>query len=532
MSETAALRLWRLGARLAGWGAARPKRSALLAGLILPLSFAPFFILPVFYLSYGVFIALWARAACLKQALWLGWLFGFGQFFIGLIWLGEAFLVEAEDFLWALPFAITLLPAGLAVFPALAAGVAHAAVKRLGLSALGGALLIAVCLALAAYVRATVLSGLPWNLPVMGWAGWLYLAQPVAFIGVHGLGLVALISAAWLVQPHKAARGLALALPLIGVLVSAFQLHMRAMPGLGDMRFIVIQPNIAQREKWQPEKRDAHIEKVFELTRLALRQSPDADLIIWPETALPALLDEGPGFGDRVRALFPAQTEKPPYIMTGSIRREIESQARRGAAFYNSAMLWSGDGNLLARSDKHHLVPFGEYLPLQSWLEDVGLQQLTRLRGGYSAGPAHARLSAAGLPTLAPLICYEAIFPYLAAGAPRPDVLVNLTNDGWFGKSIGPHQHLAQARLRAIEQGLPLVRAANTGISAGFDARGRRLAHLGLGETGSLALRVPQALAPTLYTRFGDMGFGALCVLLLGLVIGPAMRKRLRGEQG
>lgn len=513
---------------LVAWGALYPKKTALFSGLILPLAFAPFFILPIFYLAYGAFFALWARADNLRAAFVLGWLFGFGQFFSGLIWMGEAFLVEAERFLWALPFAITLLPAGLAAFPALAAGLAFWARRRFALAPLSAALLVALALALAAYMRTTILTGLPWNLPVMGWASWLYLAQPIAFMGVHGLGLLALISAALLAQGEYARR-IAVALPLIAIMVSVFQLHMRAPQMAGDTQIIVIQPNIAQREKWQAEKRAAHIEKTFQVTRMALAQTPDADLVIWPETALPALIDEGDGFRERVRALYPAEAQKRPYLLTGAIRREIGATR---TAFFNSAFLWSGDGHLLARSDKHHLVPFGEYLPLQGWLEAIGFEQLTRLRGGYSNGPPHARLSAAGLPDIAPLICYEAIFPYLSGGGARPAVLVNMTNDGWFGKSIGPHQHLAQARLRAIEQGLPLIRSANTGISAGFDARGRVLEKLALGATGSLSLHLPAALPPTLYARFGDAGFGVLCLIVLGLVAAPQLRKRLRARQG
>lgn len=507
---------------------AHPKKACLTAGLILPLAFAPFFVLPVFYLAYGVFFALWARADSFKAALGLGWCFGFGQFFIGLIWMGEAFLVEAERFLLLLPFAITLLPAGLALFPAVAAGLAFWGRRRFALTGVFAALFLCLCLALAAYVRSTVLTGLPWNLPAMGWASWLYLAQAVAFIGVHGLGLLALISAALLPFVGRA-RLFALALPLLAFCLSLLQLHGRTMPPATDTRLIVMQPNIAQRDKWRPESRDAHIDKTFRLTRMAVAQAPDADLVIWPETALPALIDEGPGFGERLRALHPAEAPKRPYLLTGAIRREVGA-AR--TAFYNSALLWSGDGHLLARSDKHHLVPFGEYLPLQDWLEALGIEQLTRLRGGYSAGPTHARLSAAGLPDMGLLICYEAIFPSLSGGGPRPDVLVNITNDGWFGHSIGPHQHLAQARLRAIEQGLPLIRSANTGISAGFDARGRLVQGLALGETGSLALYLPGALPPTPYARHGDALFFALCFFLLGAVAAPRLRKRLRAGQG
>jgi apolipoprotein N-acyltransferase len=514
---------------MAGWlsfcaafCAAHPKRMGLLAGLILPLAFAPFQILPIFYLSYGLFFWLaWQGRETPKRLFVLGWVFGFGQFFTGLLWVGEAFLVEAEHFLWALPFAVTLLPAGLALFGALALWLWGHLMARFAMRRLLASLSLALLLVLAAYLRGTVFTGLPWNLPAMGWGSWLYLAQAASFIGVHGLGLVALVSVALLMAERAHLRWMALGLGLLALLIGVVRLHGFADPAASETVVTVVQPNISQREKWLPEKREDHIETILKLTQLGLEYAPKTNLILWPETAIPALIDEGTGFADRLRAALPAlsaEGQLPPYILTGAVRREVGLTRDQ---FYNSAMLWSGDGHLLAKSDKHHLVPFGEYLPLQDWLEAIGLQQLVRLPGGYDYGPPHARLSAAGLPILAPLICYEGIFPTLSAspkGVARPDVLVNITNDGWFGNWHGPHQHIAQVRLRAIEQGLPLVRSANTGISAVFDAKGRQLEGLPLGEAGVFSLPLPSALAPSVYARFGDSLFFALW-LSLALVI-------------
>ena len=506
----------------------KPKRMSLMAGLLLPLAFAPFQILPIFYLSYGLaFWLAWQARETPKQLFILGWLFGFGQFFTGLLWMGEAFLVEAEHFLRALPFAITLLPAGLALFSASAFWLWGQGLARFAMPRLLASLCLALLLALAAYLRSTILTGLPWNLPAMGWGTWLYLAQPVSLLGVHGLGLLALVSVAFLLAEPARLRWLSLGLMLGVLFFGVVRLHLMPRPEASDTLITVVQPNLAQREKWLPEKRDAHIETIFKLTQLGLKYAPKTDLIIWPETAIPALIEEGTGFRDRLRAALPALSQgrlQPPYVLTGAVRRELGGQ---GSKFYNSAMLWSGDGHLLAKSDKHHLVPFGEYLPMQSWLEAIGLEQLVRLRGGYAYGPPYARLSAAGLPELAPLICYEGIFPGLSAspaGLARPGALINLTNDGWFGDWHGPHQHLAQVRLRAIEQGLPLVRSANTGISAVFDAHGRQLEALPLGEAGVFSLPLPSALAPSFYSRFGDAVFFALWFGLSLAIIG--MRRR------
>ena len=492
--------------------AAHPFWAALICGLILPLSYPPFYVLPIFYLATCLVFCLAVQnlaAFSLWQLARLGWCFGFGQFASGMAWIGEAFLVEAELFLWALPFAVTGLPAGLGLFHAAAFALFGVLAKRAAPGRLGAYILLAVLLALSEYARSHVLTGLPWNLPAMGWAGWLYLAQPVAFIGLYGMSLLVLVSVGLMASAQRAAVLAALALPLAAFAYSLFVLSGGpAKPDAAALKVTVVQPNLAQREKWRPELRDRNIEKTFKMTALGLQYAPDTNLIIWPETAIPALIDEGPGFAERLAAaLARADDGRIPYLLTGAIRREVSA---KGTAFFNSAMLWSGDGLLLARSDKHHLVPFGEYLPLQSFLEAIGLQQLARLRGGYMAGPAAARLSAARLPLLAPLICYEAVFPALAQRGPRPAVFVNLTNDGWFGTSFGPYQHLAQARLRAIEQALPLLRAANTGMSAAFDARGRQLDRLPLGEAGVFSLPLPPPLPASFYARYGDILFWLL----------------------
>ena len=514
-----------------------PKITALLVGLALPLAFAPVGWLPVFYLSHAIMFRLaWQHRQHLRQLAGLGWLFGFGQFFTGLYWIGHAFLVEAATFLWALPFAVTLLPAGLALFVLLAfvgwgwlyGRMVEASENDAPITAL---VLLAVCLVAAEWSRSSILTGFPWNLSAMALAVHLPMAQMLALIGLHGMGLLALLSAALVAAPFMTDRsglasrmaspmalsiawrmaGLGLALPLAAWGYGWVVLSQATGEPETGPKILVVQPNIDQIEKWKPENRLANIEKVFAVTRAGLQAAPDTDIIVWPETALPALIDEGSGFGDRLRASFPPDI----YLLTGAIRRSLPDPQSQAFERYNSAMLFDTQGRLFGRMDKHHLVPFGEYLPLRPVLAAIGLRQLTQQRGGYANGAPHARLQADGVPQVAPLICYEAIFPYLSAGAPRPLWLANLTNDAWFGHSWGPHQHLAQARLRAIEQGLPLVRSANTGISAIFDARGRLVDAVPLGEAGILSARLPSALPPTLYARLGDTLFWALFFALL-----------------
>ncbi len=495
----------------------RHKRlSALLFGAVLPLGFAPFFWLPVYYLALAAFFWLWWRACgSIRQQAILGFCFGFGQFFTGLIWVGEAFLVEAELFLWLLPFAVTLMPAGLAVFIAAAAALSGWCVVRFNLVKLPALLVLVLGLSLADLARAHILTGLPWNQPEQAWAGVLPLAQSLAYLGAHGTALLVMLSAALMAAASRRTLLLALAVPLVVGVLGGVRLHQHPSVS-GTLPVMLVQPNIPQREKWQPDLRQKHIDGVLRMTATGLQAMPQLGLIIWPETALPALIDEGTGFADLIRARLPQTRPTGVALLTGAVRRQKTFDGTY--AYFNSAQLWTTSGLFLAHSDKHQLVPFGEYLPMQSLLEAIGLQQLTRLRGGYHAGAADARLSVPGLPLIAPLICYEAIFPALAAGAPRPDVLINLTNDGWFGDSIGPHQHFTQARLRAIEQGLPLIRVANTGISAVVDAQGRIRAKIELGRRGIHIETLPPTAPPTLYARIGLWGYGLL-ILLLGLTI-------------
>ena len=512
-----------------------PHWMALLAGFLVPLAYAPVQILPLFYLGFGTaFYLAWQHRDHLGRLFRLGWLFGFGQLFIGLHWIGEALLVEAEIFLWLLPFAVTLLPASLAVFSGLAFllfGVSFAWLGRApsdppsgapshGVGRLAGLVWLALLLALAEYGRATILTGFPWNLPGMAWGSWLYLAQPVNIVGVHGLGLLALLSVSFMVSKTRYGWHAGLALLAAAFVYSGVTLQVlgQASSPEPSLQILVVQPHLDQREKWQPSKRQMHIEKTFRLTQAGLEQAPNVGLVIWPETAIPAPIDETDWFGRKLRATL----RDDAFLLTGAVRRQARDD---GYDYFNAAMLWQA-GQIVQRSDKHHLVPFGEYLPMQSWLEAVGLQQLTKLRGGYQSGPANARFSAPGLAMFAPLICYQAIFPALSAGQPRPAWLANITNDGWFGTGLGPRQHLAQVRLRSIEQGLPLIRSANTGVSAAFDGRGRYLASVPLGEAGSFVVTLPPALPASVYARLGDVAFFGLWLGVLAWILAVGWGRR------
>jgi apolipoprotein N-acyltransferase len=268
----------------------------------------------------------------------------------------------------------------------------------------------------------------------------------------------------------------------------------------------IMQPNLQQDVKFNYTAKAEVMQKYLALSdRASGPQSTgvrDTQILIWPESAFPFFLTREADAMAQIAELLPKGT----VLLTGSVRAPDGPPGARVSRAYNSIYLIDHDGSILSVYDKLHLVPFGEYLPFQNWMEKLGFVQLTRVHGGFIPGTKRRLMDVPGAPAALPLICYEIIFPgNLTASDDRPGWIINLTNDGWFGNSTGPYQHLQQARLRAIEEGLPVVRAANTGISAVIDPSGRIVAQLPLGVDGVLDVTLPTALPPTLYARLGDI---------------------------
>ncbi len=494
---------------------------AALAGLVSVLAMAPFHIWPVLFVTMPVLVWLiepltgevQSARAPLIRAFKNGWWFGFGYFFAGLFWVGEAFLVEADTFGWLLPFAVTLLPAGLALFYGAAAAFTHA-IWRPGLA---GLLLMAVVFAGAEWLRGHLFTGFPWN--VLGYAITqpLVLMQSASVIGIYGLTLwVVLIFAAPLVlavEQRTTWPGLAIAIISLMAFSAFGALYSNGTDGasLDGPRVRIVQPSVLQREKWLPEKQAEIFQLHLDLSRQNAKGERDGMTgithVIWPEAAMPFKPLEQPRALEEIGKLLPAGA----HLVSGGLRVETapgpNGEARKRA--YNSLMVFGAGGSLAAIYDKIHLVPFGEYLPYQSVLERIGLQQLTRQRGGFATGQTPRPLiSLPGLPPIAGLICYEAIFPTaVVQSSERPGLLINITNDGWFGNTTGPRQHLHQTRVRAVEEGLPVLRAANNGISAVIDGNGRLLQSLGMNERGVIDSVIPRARPATLYAQFGDWMF-------------------------
>jgi apolipoprotein N-acyltransferase len=459
--------------------------------------------------------------APLRAAAAAGWWLGFGYFLASLWWLGAAMLVEADQFAWAIPLAVIGLPAALALFPALGF-----ALSRLLWSS--GSLRIfalAAGLGAAEWLRGHVLTGFPWNDFGMALAEAGPIGQVASLIGLHGLDLLAIVifaAPATIVDRQPGQRFLsnaaAWAAAFLLLTLSAYgalRLATKATEYVDHVKLRLMQPNLPQDAKFRPENGQEILRHYLALSDRATGPErtgvSDVTHLIWPESAFPYILSREP---QALAAIARALQGK--ILVTGAARVEADGGGKRGKIF-NSIEVLQGD-RILAFYDKMHLVPFGEYLPLEGLLRPLGVSHL--VPGVWDRGQGPRTLAAPGLPQISPLICYEAIFPGEAApkdrSGARPQLLLNLTNDGWFGKTIGPYQHFAQARLRAIEEGLPLVRVANTGVSAIVDSYGRVIESLPLGEEGVIDGRLPKAAPETVFARWGAAAFPVIWLLLLG----------------
>lgn len=478
---------------------------AFVAGLIAALGLAPFD-LPLLALAGFSGLAMSVMAArAAKPAFWTGLTGGIGYFALSLHWIVEPFFVDPWRHGWMAPFALIFMAAGLALFWAVAA----AGAARLAPGGPLRAVLWVLLLSLSELLRANVLTGFPWAHPGHIWAGGPLMAL-AAWIGPHGLTLLTLALAAGLAMALWSrpvlSLGPAAALAALAGLASA--IPPAPAPGADGTVIRLVQPNAPQHLKWRPDMIPVFFNRSLDLTAAPPQLDRAPDLVIWPETSLPALLRNS----DRWRAAI-GQSSGDARVIVGGQRLQ-DGRAR------NSLFLLEQDGALAATYDKHHLVPFGEYIPLTGLARALGLRGLAEAAGaGYTAGPGPAVLDLGTLGQAFPMICYETIFPGYIRQVERPDWLLQITNDAWFGEFSGPFQHLELAQLRAAEQGLPLLRAANTGVSAVIDARGRILASLPLGQEGALDLRLPPALPATVYARTGDWPVAVLLAALFGLTL-------------
>lgn len=495
---------------------------ALALGMVSAFAFQPVGWWPLMIVALGGLAAIIARSSSLKQAAFAGWLFGVGQFVVSLNWIAMAFTFQAAMPAWLGWVAVVLLSLYLAIYPMLAAAAAwkagrtHPAAMVL---TFGGAW------ALTEWFRSFVFTGFPWN-PVSAAMVDTPLLPAARWIGTYGLsGLTALIAGAlWLAVEKRRWR-----LPA-GVTGLAIALAVLPAPQLmaNKIRPIrIVQPNIGQDVKWDPafERRAK--------ARLENLSSPDGDrpeLLFWPEAAVTMpLSDTRPGalpyvVSERRDATRPIVGKD--LLLTGGVTlRSSDGQVADRAA--NSVFVLGPDGRFVGRYDKAHLVPYGEYLPMRPLLSALGLSRLAPGEGDFEAGHGPGTLALPeGWGKAGFQLCYEIIFSgEVIERNHRPDFLFNPSNDAWFGR-WGPPQHLAQARLRAIEEGIPVVRSTPTGISALIDADGQVIKSLPWKQAGVIDANMPAARAPTLFARLGNLLAVAFGLLLVATAI--ALRRKRR----
>ena len=518
---------------LAGW---RRRLVAVGLGVLATAALPPLFAVPLLAVAFTGLLWLIDGAGSARSparaAFTAGWWFGFGHFVTGLYWITNSLLVDADRFGWLVPFAVSGLSAGLAIFPGLAA----AAVRLSGARGAGRVLVLAAAWAGVEWLRGHVLSGFSWNLIGTAWVFSDAVSQTVAVTGTYGLSLltVALAAApATLGDPvgggadagagrDRRWAALVVMTALFGVLWAAGEVRLASAPAKVDpapaagsdgsvvpgVRLRLVQANIDQRLKWSPSERAANFRKYLSMTK-----GPGFEKVthvIWPETAVPYIVARDA----EARAAIAAVVPPEGLLISGAIR--ATAAGVKPFEVWNSAHAIDQSARIVGTYDKFHLVPFGEYMPLRGVLP---LQKITPGAVDFSAGPGPRTLALPGLPPVSLLICFEVIFPgnVLDRGN-RPRWLLNLTNDAWFGESTGPYQHFAAARLRAVEEGLALVRAANTGISAVVDPYGRVIARLGLGVDGVLDSPLPLPLEGlTPYARFGGWILLGLLTIAAGL---------------
>ena len=488
--------------RLAGriillWGWRRAL-AAFAAGALAVLAQAPYDFFAVCFVSFPVLVWLIDGATAEPSAGWLGrlrpvfavgWWFGFGYFLAGLWWIGGALLVEADDFAWALPLAVVGIPLMLAFFYGFACAVA----RLMWSSNIGRVAALAFGFALAEWLRGFLFTGFPWNAVGYGAMPVPLLMQSVSVLGMNGMNVltVFVFAVPALLAGRRHVRfGFALAVLLAALHVGFGYVRLTAPPPAGrtlDVR--IVQPSVDLAEKWDATVRD----RIF-ATMLALSSQPPQaghakpQLIVWPETSVPFLFTERPqaltAIGDMLA--------DGQMLVAGAVREEGAAGQAADSLYYNSVVAIDDRGEIVDAVDKVHLVPFGEYMPFAGLLRRLGIEQFVAGPMTFSAGNERHAITVPGGIRALPFICYEVIFPDLVSvDAASSELIVNLTNDAWFGDTPGPYQHFRQAQVRAVENGLPLIRAANNGISAVVDSRGRTLDALAIDARGAMDVSVP-----------------------------------------
>lgn len=518
--------------------------ASFLLGVASTLAMPPVALWPILFVTFPLFIWLIdgvhyaqspnseepSKRKKLKQVFLLSWGFGFGYFVVSLYWLGSSFLVEPEKFAWALPFAVTLLPLFLGLFYAIPLALASLFWTK-GAERL---LLFSLAIFSGDWLRSHILTGFPWNLIGHSLTGQLEMMQSVTLFGLYGLSAIAalIFSTPAILFPPQTTESKGLSWTHVSPLIFS-AIMLTGLYGFGaykleqvgptkfleDIEVVLIQPNISQRDKVDYRKRPNALLKTIELTETL----PPLDetevmhrLIIWPETAIPFALNRSPTILKRLdEMLEPGNT-----LISGAfhVEKNQEIKGKKNYQVYNSLFVVNHLGEITNHYDKNHLVPFGEYLPFPQLFRNIGLKAIADERGGFKIGPEPKPVHLEKAPPFLPSICYEAIFPLsektITTGAKW---LLNISNDGWFGNTVGPHQHLHQVRLRSVETGLPMIRSVNGGISAIFDGLGRVVKKSTLNKSSVIRVKLPKNITLEKYIIPNELW--SLLILLAFLVL-------------
>lgn len=502
-------------ASLAGW---RRLLAAFFCGLLSAAALPPLYLVPLLIPAFTGLLWLLDGVSRRRQAFLLGWCFGLGFFAAGLYWVGIAMTVDLARFGWFMPVSVIGLSAGLSLFT----GAALWLVWESRLAGSARVLVLTAAWLLAEFLRSVLLTGFPWNLLGSVWAFHPAPLQAASLFGVWGLSVVTVLAAAAPAvlagrgadRPPRGGRFLVAVWLLLLLLVAAGTLRLGVASPVGediqpDVRLRLVQPSIPQEEKWQGELYEQHLQRHLELSVRPASEVPTH--IIWPETALPWYLNRETQLAEALSTIIP---EGGALILGAPA---VEAEASGQPQIYNSIYVLDEYGREQLRYDKYHLVPFGEFLPFRDFLGALGLDKVTEGSLDFSRGSGPLTADLPGLPSSSPLVCYEVIFSaQVTSAGERPDWLLNLTNDAWFGRSSGPYQHFATARLRAVEEGLPLVRAANNGISAVLDPYGRVLVRLAQDEIAVADSPLPLPLTATPYALLGRLWVPLLLIALAG----------------
>lgn len=490
-----------------------PRRALALAfGALSATALPPFYVLPALWIGFSGLLYLVATAGHWRRAAFEGWLFGVGWFATGLYWIGYAFLVDAAQYAFLMPFAVIGISVGMALYPALVGGCVSWLIGRKAIPTILYPVIFAAAWTISEFLRGIVLTGFPWNPAGSVWAISDQMLQSVSWLSTMGLGFITVIActapAILLLRDDHGFRQ-----SVIGVLImtavlpalwagGAVRLSSSDTATQDGILLRLVQPSIPQHLKWKSDLRQGHVLKQLALSNRTAGPAGPPTHVIWAETNVPYLITDDSG----TPASLAAGVPQDGHLIFGAPRRDKEGRV------YNSLLAIDDDGDVKATFDKFHLVPFGEYVPLRRFMP---FEKLTAGRGDFTPGPGPETIVLDGLPPFASIVCYEVIFSGRVIDADnRPEWIVNITNDAWFGPSTGPRQHLVQARLRALEEGLPVVRVANTGISAVIDPYGRVRNKLGLDQSGIIDAPLPEALAPTIFSHVGQVP-----VLLISLLI-------------